>query len=76
MCIGASEEEKKEQEGKIFEKIMAGNFPNVTINNPYIQESQQIPNKINTNTFHSKNGKRENTAAQEKTYIIAKYREC
>ena len=57
ICItGASEGEKEEKEEKLFEELMAGDFPNVK--KIHIQESQQIPSKINTETFHSKNGKR------------------
>ena len=48
--IGVPEGEEKEQEfGNLFEKIMKENFPNVVKETDIqFQEAQRVPNKINS----------------------------
>lgn len=41
--------EKREREYKIFEEIMAGNFPDLMKSNLQIQEAQQIPSRKTQN---------------------------
>ena len=61
---GRERERQREEQKKIFEEIMAENFPNLRKNtNLHTQEAQQIPNRINTeihtHTHHSKNDQKQ-----------------
>ena len=45
--IGVRGEEKEQEFGNLFEKIMKENFPNVVKEtNMQVQEAQRVPNKI------------------------------
>ena len=47
--IGLPEEKEKHKRlGKIFEAIIAENFPNMENNHTYVQEVQRLPYRINS----------------------------
>ena len=46
--IGVKEEEKEQEIGNVFEKIMKDNFPNLVKEiDMQVQEAQRVPNKMN-----------------------------